>query len=230
MIRRLLVYWQCPRHVMSLGGYPGRISPWLVVLPHPCCVQPPLHSCVCGDTAASWRGPGTAAHCFGLSAQELRHSPWYLGWRGRCVAKGKAEQNSRTKMWGCIFALENPGVADPLKSLLQKSVWPQQFRGHGLLRVLKTSLRPARWHTIMGHQKCKTRPEKERFAGHLHPRNLLVCPKIQMGWSTLDSPRVSSHYSLSSQKVKMLFPAKEGRQPNQVQTTPSIPLLSLKPH
>lgn len=171
--------------------------------------------------------PPTALGCQLRSSGTL---PSYLGWRGRCVAKGKAEQNSRTKTWGCIFALETPGVADPLKSLLQKSVWPQQFRGHGLLRLLKTSLRPARWHTIVGHQKCKTRPEKERFAGYLHPRNLLVCPKIQTGWSTLDSPRVSSHYSLSSQKVKMLFPAKEGRQPNQVQTTPSITLLSLNPH
>lgn len=48
MIRRLLVYWQCPSHVMSLGGYPERISPWLVVLPWPCCLQPLFHSCVGG--------------------------------------------------------------------------------------------------------------------------------------------------------------------------------------
>lgn len=104
MIRRLLVYWQCPRHVMSLGGYPGRISPWLVVLPHPCCVQPPLHSCVCGDTAASWRGPGTAAHCFGLSAQELRHSPLISGMKGQMCGQGKSrtkQQNQNVRLYLC---------------------------------------------------------------------------------------------------------------------------------
>lgn len=61
-MRGFLVYWQCPRHVMSLGGYPERISPWLVMLPLPCCVQPLLHSCVCVGTQQPPGGVLTLCH------------------------------------------------------------------------------------------------------------------------------------------------------------------------
>lgn len=58
--------------------------------------------------------------------------------------------------------LETPEVADLLEvSAPEACVLPQQFRGHDLLRVLQTTLRPARCHMIVGHQKPRNRPEKE---------------------------------------------------------------------
>lgn len=228
MIRRLLVYWQCPRHVVSLGGYPERISPWLVVLPHPCCVQPLLHSCVCVGTQ---QPPGEVlALLWAVSsgAQALSPDIWDEG--AHVWPREKQNKTAEPKCEVVSLCWRPQGLQIPSNLFSRRGVWPQQFRGHGLLRLLKTTLRPAGCHMTVGHQKCKNGSEKERFAGHLHPRNLLSCHQTWMGWSILDSPCVSSHYSLSSQKVKMLFPAKEGRQPNQDQTAPSITLLSLKPH
>lgn len=233
MIRSLLVYWQCPRHVMSLGGYPERISPWLAVLPHPCSVQPLLHSCVCiawGHSNLLERSWHCCPLLWAVSSGAQALSPDICDEGAHAWPREKQSKTAEPKCEAVSLCWRPQGVQIPLKSLLQKSVWLQQFTGHGLLRLLQTTLRPAGCHTIMGRQKCKNMPEKERFAGHLHPRNLLSCPQIWMGRSTLDSPRVSSHYSLSSQKVKMLCPAQEGRQPNQVQTTPSITLLLLKTH
>lgn len=192
MIRRLLVYWQCPRHVMSLGGYPERISPWLAVLPHPCCVQPLLRSCVCMGTQQPPGGvlalPPTPLGCQLRSSGTL---PWHLWWRGTCMAKGKAEQQSQNVS---LYLCKPQRLQIPSKSAPEECVLPQQFTGHGLLRLLQITLRPKRRHTITEHQKCGNRPEKERFGGHLHPRNLLSYPQIWKGWSTLDSPCVSSHH------------------------------------
>lgn len=217
MMRGFLVYWQCPRHVMSLGGYPERISPWLVMLPLPCCVQPLLHSCVCGDTATSWRGPDTLPLTpLGCQLRSSGTLPWHLWWGTLAQPRRKQNKTAEPKCEVISLCWRPQRLQISLKSLLQKCVcclssleamdYSEFCKPHWDLqdatrlwdtRSLETGLRKSDLVNI-----C------------LHPRKLQSCPQIWMGWSTLDFPCVSLHYSLSSQKVKMLHPPREGRQPN----------------
>lgn len=213
MMRGLLVYWQCPRHVMSLGGYPERIPPWLAVLPLPCCVPPLLHSHV--STATSWTGPGTATHSFRLSAQELRHSSLTSVMKGHSRGQGKSRIKQQSQNVRLDFCTAQT-LQISSRSLLQKGGCCL----NSLEAVDYSDFCKPHWDLQDATRLWDTRiveiglRKRDLVDICLHPRNLLSCPQIWMGWSTLDSPCVSPHYNLSSQKVKMLCPPKEGRQPN----------------
>lgn len=98
MMRRLLVYWHCPRHVMCRGllvvilkrFYPG----WLRF--HCPAVCNLFFTIVCAWgyvlRCTSWRGPDTLLPT--PLVCQLRSSctlPWHLWQMGTCTGKGKAE-------------------------------------------------------------------------------------------------------------------------------------------
>lgn len=217
MIRRLLVYWQCPSHVMSLGGYPERISPWLVVLPWPCCLQPLFHSCVGG----AQQPPGEVlTFCYPLlqavssGAQALFpdiRDEGALVW-----PREKQNETAEPKCEVVSLCWRPQRLQISLKSLLQNSVcYLSSWEAMDYSDFCKPHWDLQDATRSWGTRNVETGLRKRDLVDIcLHPRNLLSCPQIWMGWSTLDSPHVLSHYSLSSQKVKMLCPAKEGRQPN----------------
>lgn len=124
----------------------------------------------------SWH---SATHSFRLSAQGLRHSSLTSVTKGGALA-GPSEKQNKTAEPKCeavSLCWRPQRLQISLKSLLQKCVLPQQFRDHGLLWHLQTTLRPARCHMIVRHQKCRNRPEKERFGGHLFAsQKLAVLP------------------------------------------------------
>lgn len=171
--------------------------------------------CVWGHSKlleGSWH---SATHSFRL----LRSSgtlPWHL-WGGT-LAWPREKQNKTAEPKCEVISLcwRPQRLQISLKSLLQKRVcclssleamiYSEFCKPHW-------DLQDATW--LWDTRSLETGLRKSDLVNIcLHPRNLQSCPQIWMGWSTLDSPCVSLHYSLSSQKVKMLCPPREGRQPN----------------
>lgn len=112
--------------------------------------------------------------------------------------------------------LETPEVADLLEvSAPEACLLRQQFRGHGLLRLLQTTLRPARCHMTVGHQKSRNTPEKERFGEHLFAsQKLVLLPPNLNGLVYIGFPMCFITLQLVLTESQNAFPPKEGRQPN----------------
>lgn len=75
------------------------------------------------------------------------------------------------------------GIAED-KDLLEGSAPEGRALSHQCLdaldcfRLLQTSLRHARCYVLVEKQECRNGQEKERFGGHLSPRNVFSFPQI----------------------------------------------------
>lgn len=125
MMRRLLVYWHCPRDVVCRGllvvilkgFYPG----WLRF--H-CPAVRNLFTIVCArrDSNLLERSRHSATHSFSLSAQELMHPSLTCMTNGH-LARAREKQNKTAERKREVVALcWRPQRSQILKALLQKDM------------------------------------------------------------------------------------------------------------